>query len=596
MTTSNEQPAPQPINAAISASHVDAAQAASTVLDAGGNAFDAAVGAAFALQVAQPHRCGFGGEAVATLWSAADRAARVVCGQGPMPAGADAELFHDLGLSAIPRTGSIAATVPGGFSALLSILRRWGTCSLRTVLEPAIVLAKDGVAISESLRGVLESTQPTFRQHWPWSQTAFRIDDDGSPSPKLRQPILAQFLTDLVRDAEASGADRAQQIDAAHGAWYQGFVAHKVEEFCAQARVLNSSGQRHFGLLDAEDFGAWSATIEVPLQVEFRGTTICLPGWWSAGGAIGQTLEMLDKALPPRLVADDATWMHQMVECIKLALADQLVWAGDTDVTTAQAESLTDEAYLASRVELVTDQASYQLTPGNPQPELGPTSLLPHPGPVADPEPLGAVFADPKPVDYGDGSVVCITDSAGNSISLACSGGTLQGSPVLPDLGFALSTAAGSQRLEPGCIDSLAPGGMPRAAMAPALLLRDGAPVMTCAVPGVDQQVSRQALALVRLAMLEELSVKAIPEAVNVPVFAVEHGPRWSDPHSTVLGRVWADDRWNDDLLEKLGAHGHDIVKRSGTNVGAHCVTAIGDGWLAAGTDADNSESAAISY
>lgn len=596
MTTSSNQPAPQSINAAISASHVDAAQAASTVLDAGGNAFDAAVGAAFALQVAQPHRCGFGGEAVATLWSAADGAPRVVCGQGPLPAGADRELFQDLGLTTIPRTGSIAATVPGGFSALLSILRRWGSSSLRTVLEPAIDLAKDGVPVGESLRGVLESVQPTFRQHWPWSQTAFRIDDTGASAAKLRQPVLAQFLTDLVRDAEASGADRAQQIDAAHGAWYQGFVAHKVEEFCAQARVLNSSGQRHFGLLDAEDFAAWSATIEVPLEVEFRGTTICLPGWWSAGGAIGQALEMLDKKLPPRLVSDDATWMHQLVECIKLALADQLVWAGDTDLTTAQAEALTDESYVASRLELVTDQASYQVTPGNPRPEMGPSPFLPKPGPAADGQPLGAVFADPKPVDYGDGAVVCITDSAGNSISLACSGGTLQSSPVLPELGFALSTAAGTQRLEPGCIDSLAPGGMPRAAMAPALLLRDGTPVMTCAVPGVDQQVTRQSLALVRLAMLEELSVKAVPAAVNVPVLDVEHGPRWSNPQSTTLGRVWADDRWSDEVLEKLGAHGHDIVKRRGINVGAHCVTAIGDGWLAAGTDAENPESSAISY
>lgn len=596
MTNSNTNQAPQTLNAAISASHVDAAQAASDVLDAGGNAFDAAVGAAFALQVAQPHRCGFGGEAVATLWSTTDGAPRVVCGQGPLPAGADSELFEDLGLETVPRTGSIAATVPGSFSALLSILRRWGTCNLRTVLEPAIALAKDGVEITESLRGVLESSQPTFRQHWPWSQTAYRIDSDSKAGARLRQPVLAQFLTDLVRDSEASGMAREQQIDAAHGAWYQGFVAHKVEEFCAQARVLNSSGERHFGLLDAEDFSSWSATIEVPLEVEFRGTTICLPGWWSTGGAIGQALKMLDGVLPPRLVEDDTAWMHQFVECLKLCLADQLVWAGDTDVTTAKAAGLLERDYVVKRAASITDQASFQLTPGDPTPDEGPAPYLPKPGLDNADGSLGAVFADPKPVDFGAGAVVCITDSAGNSIALACSGGTLQHSPALPELGFPLGTAAGTQRLQPGCIDSLAPGGMPVAAMAPALLLREGVPVMTCAVPGVDQQVTRQALALVRLSLLEDISVKAVPAAVNVPVLTVEHGPRWSNPYSTTLGRVWADDRWGDELLEKLATYGHDIVKRRGVNVGAHCVTAIGDGWLAAGTDAESAESSAISH
>src|ERR1700726_3628449 len=95
---------------AIASTHWLASAAGMAVLERGGNAFDAACAAGFVLQIVEPHLNGPGGEVPAIVWSAADAAAHVVCGQGPAPAAATIERFTDLGLSLIPGTGLLAAT------------------------------------------------------------------------------------------------------------------------------------------------------------------------------------------------------------------------------------------------------------------------------------------------------------------------------------------------------------------------------------------------------------------------------------------------------------------------------------------------------
>ena len=96
----------------VAASHWLAAQAGMSLLEQGGNAFDAAAAAGFVLQVVEPHQSGSGGEAPMVLWSASQRDVFVVDGQGPAPAMATPAAFGDLGLELIPGTGLLAACVP----------------------------------------------------------------------------------------------------------------------------------------------------------------------------------------------------------------------------------------------------------------------------------------------------------------------------------------------------------------------------------------------------------------------------------------------------------------------------------------------------
>src|SRR5579863_1297167 len=103
----------------VSSTHWLASGSAMAVLEAGGNAFDAAIAAGFVLQVVEPHLNGPGGVVQAVLSIARDPRPRVLAGQGPAPAQATAQHFESLGLDRVPGTGLLAATVPGAFDAWL---------------------------------------------------------------------------------------------------------------------------------------------------------------------------------------------------------------------------------------------------------------------------------------------------------------------------------------------------------------------------------------------------------------------------------------------------------------------------------------------
>src|SRR5262249_44904248 len=108
------------------------------ILERGGNAFDAAVATAFTLQVVEPHLCGPGGDAPLILHDTRRGKTEVICGQGPMPAGATIAHYRGLGLDLIPGTGLLPACIPGTFDAYMLVLRDYGTMRLRDVISPAI--------------------------------------------------------------------------------------------------------------------------------------------------------------------------------------------------------------------------------------------------------------------------------------------------------------------------------------------------------------------------------------------------------------------------------------------------------------------------
>ena len=124
--------------------HWLATATAMAALEEGGNAFDAAVAAGFALQVVEPHLNGPGGDMPALIWSAGEERLRVVCGQGPAPAAATIDAFRTLGLDIVPGTGLLACCVPGAVDAWLSIARDYGTMDLARLLRPAIEFAAAG--------------------------------------------------------------------------------------------------------------------------------------------------------------------------------------------------------------------------------------------------------------------------------------------------------------------------------------------------------------------------------------------------------------------------------------------------------------------
>src|SRR3954468_1143058 len=188
----------------VASTHWLASSAGMAVLERGGNAFDAAVAAGFALQVVEPHMNGPGGDLPLILWH--DGAPRVLCGQGPAPAAASVQSYRALGLELVPGTGYLAACVPGAFRAWLTLLRDYGTWELADVLAFAIGYARDGFPMTPGIARAIRALQPSWTTSAElWRETA-----------RLRNPLLANTFQRLTG---AGGASREGRIDAARDAW-----------------------------------------------------------------------------------------------------------------------------------------------------------------------------------------------------------------------------------------------------------------------------------------------------------------------------------------------------------------------------------------
>src|SRR5437899_8177991 len=150
----------------VSSTHWIASQTAMAVLERGGNAFDAAVAAAFVLQVVEPHLNGPGGDVPILLHDPRVGDVRVICGQGPMPAAATLRHFRSLGLDAVPGSGLLPACVPGAFGAWMRLLKEYGRLRLADVLTPAIGYAEGGFPLLEGAASMIAALTPLFLDEW----------------------------------------------------------------------------------------------------------------------------------------------------------------------------------------------------------------------------------------------------------------------------------------------------------------------------------------------------------------------------------------------------------------------------------------------
>ena len=157
----------------VASTHWLASAAGMAVLERGGNAFDAAVAAGFALQVVEPHLNGPGGDLPAVLYDAKSDDVVVLCGQGTAPQAATIDAFRERGVDVIPGTGLLPAVVPGAFGGWLLMLERFGTWRLADVLEFAIGFAEEGFPVIPSITRVIGEVEEVFRNEWPSSAEVF---------------------------------------------------------------------------------------------------------------------------------------------------------------------------------------------------------------------------------------------------------------------------------------------------------------------------------------------------------------------------------------------------------------------------------------
>ncbi|MGH3450217.1 MAG: gamma-glutamyltransferase family protein [Haloechinothrix sp.] len=535
--------------------HWLATASAQAVLERGGNAFDAAVAAGFVLHVVEPHLNGPAGEMVALVATAAGDTPRVLMGQGPAPERASIEHFRSAGMDIVPGAGALAAPVPGSFDAWLLLLRDHGTWEFADVLRFAIHYARHGHVAVPKLCAVIATVERLFTEHWRTSYTAW-LPHGRAPRPGelLTNPAYADTLEKLGNIGSGPGT-REQRIDATRTAWKQGFVAESIEKFAATPH-WHSDGRAHAGVITAHDMAGFSACFEPAVTGEFRGHSIAKVGAWTQGPALLQTLALLDGFDEEYLDPSTALGAHTIMEAFKLALADREAYYGDRDVPL---DHLLSESYISERRSLIGDHASAELRPGRVPgyaPFVPPLHTDDEPPTLAGSgEPTVSVTGETR----GDTCHLDVVDGWGNMISATPSGGWLQSSPHIPELGFPLSTRLQATWLDPHAPSALRPGKRPRITLTPTLVLRDGTPVTAVGTPGGDNQDQWQLLYLLRTIV----GGYHPQQAIDAPAFHTTSFPSSFWPRAWTPAGAVVEDRLGEEVIAELERRGH-VVTRAG--------------------------------
>lgn len=566
------RPEIQGTHGVVASTHWLASAAAFGILERGGNAFDAAVAGGFVLQVVEPHLNGPGGE-VPILLSPAGGQVQVLCGQGTAPAGATIAHYRAEGLEMVPGTGLLAAVVPGAFDAWLTLLRDHGRLELSEVLAPALGYARDGHPLLARVEAAIAEVAGMFREHWPSSAAVF-LPHDAVPraGALFRNPALAATWQRLL-DESAGAPSREARIDRARDLFYRGFVAEAIERFARGTPVFDVSGSPHRGVIAAQDLAEWRAGYEAPLTRDFGRYTLCKTGPWGQGPVLLQSLAILEgmdvAAMDPR----GPDFVHAVVESLKLAFADREAYYGDPDFVQVPIERLLSADYAAERRRLIGREASLELRPGIlPGFEeqvrracglRGDTAALAGAGAG---EPTMAHLGERR----GDTCHIDVADAEGNLVAATPSGGWLQSSPVIPELGFALSTRAQMFWLEEGVPGSLAPGKRPRTTLTPSLALRDGEPYLAFGTPGGDQQDQWQ-LAFFLHHAEHGLNLQ---ESIDLPLFHTDHFPASFYPRAMQPGSLTLEGNMPAATVAELRARGHAVTVTEDWAVGRLCAAA----------------------
>jgi gamma-glutamyltranspeptidase/glutathione hydrolase len=458
------------------------------------------------------------------------------------------------------------------------LLRDYGTLRPADVLAPAISYARNGYPFIERASATVAMVKDLFRKHWPTSAAVYLPNGQvPAPGSMFTNAALADTYARVLREAESAGGDRDKQIEAARRCWSQGFITEVIDKFCRTQEVMDTSGERHRGVLTGEDMARWQPLIEAPATLPYNEYTICKCGAWSQGPAMLQQLALMKQFDLDQIDPTNAEFIHTLVECSKLAYADRDKFYGDPDFVEVPLETLLSDAYNAERMKLVGATASREQRPGT----IGkfgkqlPVRVAGGTAPKAagageptvgklwthdDKKDPSVVAVDGADLDRagamrGDTVHFDIIDQAGNMVSSTPSGGWLQSSPVIPELGFCLGTRAQQFWLDPEHPNALAPGKRPRTTLTPSLALRDGEPYLAWGSPGGDQQdqwIAQFFLRHVHAGM-------NLQEAIDAPAWHSEHFASSFWPREARPGVLVVESRLGEPAIKELRRRGHEV-------------------------------------
>ena len=482
----------------VAAEHPLEAMAGWQVLEAGGNAFDAAAAVFYMTTVVEQHQAGMGGDLFMVAYVAEEDRVAFVNGTGGAPALATAEYFRELG--GIPSAGPDATDVPGAVGGVDLALRTFGSMPYDQVLAPAIRAAREGHP--------LDFWSSTYHQ---------RNVEKTSPYPSSVEVLMPEgraldrgdvfVQTDLARSMEmiaSGGAD----------VFYRGELARRFGDFYEEMG----------GRLRYEDLAAYQPELADPIVTDYRGIEVYQSAPNSQGIVMLMALNILEDFDLKVMGHNSADYVHVVTEALKLAFADRNQWIADprfVDVPTA--ELLTKEYAELRRGLIRKDRALVAPPPGDPR--AGTAVLAGH---AVEYESATHPIERAEAVDEaGETSSFSIADAFGNLVSVTHSvNGSFGSGMYVPGTGIVLNNRMTYYGIDDDDLNVLAEGKRTRHTINPALAMKDGRPWLAWNTPGGDNQP--QAMLQAFLAVAEfDMNVQQAVEAATVTssAFAASNYP-----------------------------------------------------------------------
>ena len=289
-----------------------------------------------------------------------------------------------------------------------------------------------------------------------------------------KNPDLARTLRRLVEAEKAAAPQgRAAALKAARDRFYKGDIAREMAHF----------SEENGGLFRYEDFANYTAKLEEPVSIDYRGYTIYKNASATQGPAELVALNILEGYDLKQMGLNSADYIHTSAEAIKLAMADRDTYLGDMDFIQIPYRGLLSKEYAAARRKLIDpEKASLEFRPGDVAPFAGPGYR-----PVARPRDVDiAGHADHE----GDTSYIAVVDRDRNMISFTPSLHSVFGTKVVVgSLGFIINCRGDYFSLVPGHANALEPGKRPRSTLQGTLVMKDGQPYLVTGSPGADDQM-----------------------------------------------------------------------------------------------------------
>lgn len=433
------------------------------VLQSGGNAMDATIAMAAALNVLDPAMAGIGGDAFMLYYSAKDKQLHGLNASGRAPAAATVDAYRALGHEKVPTVGGLAVTVPGALDGWVRALERFGSRPLEEMLQPAIRCAEEGAPVGRMLNLFYRIGGQKVLSQFPESAGYLPGGKIPSVGQVLKQPALARSL----RLIAAGGSD----------VFYRGELGKKVV----------AAVRKHGGLMTEEDLAGHRSNWVDPIQGLYRGVTVYEMPPSNQGVALLEQLNVLSGFEVENMHPEADAKLHLQIEAAKLSFADLAHYIADPKFAAIPLAALLSEGYAAKRRALIDPRkAATAVQPGVP--EMENTTYVT----VVD----------------ADGNVASFMNSLRNPFGSGVTAG---------DTGILLHNRGKDFSLDPDSANRIEPHKRPMHTLNPIMLFKGGVPHMALGCVGGHQQT--QGLQQFLLNYLD--SGYQIQQAVDAPRWAL---------------------------------------------------------------------------